>query len=138
MPDRFLRRQLVIAALTANALRPVPGNWPGIPAMFAGWLTSELAPHLVAVTAADTLAEITHRRRDGHARKTEIALAAASIAGLTHLIRQAEAAKDDVDRALVEALGEDYLDRLSGVHTDLDMSRYQQSGKIAEIHFPEA
>src|SRR5512134_3248593 len=53
MPDRFLRRQLVAAALTTNALRPVPGSWPGIPAMFAGWLTSELAPHLLAATTAD-------------------------------------------------------------------------------------
>ncbi len=52
----FLRRQLVTAALTANAIRPVPGSRAGIPAFFAGWLTGELAPHLLALTAADTAA----------------------------------------------------------------------------------
>ena len=35
----FLRRQLVTAALTANAIRPVPGFRAGIPSFFAGWLT---------------------------------------------------------------------------------------------------
>ncbi len=35
----FLRRQAVTAALTANALRPLPGFEVGIPAFFAGWLT---------------------------------------------------------------------------------------------------
>ncbi|HSJ21700.1 MAG TPA: alpha/beta hydrolase [Nocardioidaceae bacterium] len=124
MSDHFLRRQLVVAALTANALRPAPGNWTGIPAMFAGWLTSELAPHLVAATTADMLTEITRSRRDGHApRGRGMGLALASIGGLFYLIAQAEAAKDDVDGALCEALGEDYLDRLSRVHTDLDMTR---------------
>lgn len=47
MSDTYLRRQLVTAALTANALRPVSGNAAGVPAMFGGWLTSELAPHLL-------------------------------------------------------------------------------------------
>jgi len=122
MSDSFLRRQLVTAALTTNALRPVPGNWPGIPAMFAGWLTSELAPHLLAATTADTLVQLTRGRRDGHADKRALALAVASVAGLSYLVRQAEAAKDDVDRALVEALGEGYLDDLTKVHTDVDMA----------------
>ncbi len=122
MSDRFLRRQIVTAALTANALRPVPGNWPGIPAMFAGWLTSELAPHLVAATSADMLAQLTRGRRESHGSKAAYGLAVASIAGLSYLIRQAEEARDDVDRALCEALGDDYLDELTKVHTDVDMA----------------
>jgi acetyl esterase/lipase len=122
MSDRFLRRQLVTAALTANALRPVPGSWPSIPAMFGGWLTSELAPHLVAATAADTLVHLTRRPRDGHVDRRAVGLAVASLSGLAYLIRQAEAAKDDVDRALCEALGDDYLEQLSKVHTDIDMA----------------
>ena len=52
------------AALTANAIRPVPGFRAGIPAFFAGWLTSELAPHLLALTAADTAAHASGRPRD--------------------------------------------------------------------------
>ena len=38
----FLRRRLVTAALTANAIRPLPGFRFGIPAFVAGWLSGEL------------------------------------------------------------------------------------------------
>ena len=122
MPDRFLRRQLVTAALTANAIRPIPGFRAGIPAMFAGWLTSELAPHLTAATTADMLIETTLGRRRGHASAPGLALAAANLAGLSYLVRQSQAAKDDIDRALREALGPSYLDDLTAVHTDVDMA----------------
>ena len=57
----FLRRQLDHAALTANAIRPVPGFRAGIPSFFAGWLTGELAPHLLALTAADAAAHTLRR-----------------------------------------------------------------------------
>ncbi len=118
MRDGYQRRQLVTAALAANAIRPVPGIRVGIPAMFAGWLTSELAPHLLTATAADTLGHLVRGRRNGRG----LALAAANTAALSLLIRQAEAAKGDVDRALCEALGDDYVDSLTKVHTDLDLS----------------
>ncbi len=114
----YLRRQLVTAALTANALRPVPGYWAGIPAMFGGWLTSELAPHLMALTAADTVREITRGGRNRHG----LALAAGSAVGLTTLMVQAEGAKKHVDAALAEALGPDYLAHLQKTYTDLDYS----------------
>ncbi len=122
MSDRFLRRQIVTAALTANALHPVPGSWSGIPAMFAGWLTTELAPHLAAATTVDTLVHLTRGRRDGHASKPAVGLAAASLAGLGYLIHQSQSAKDDVELSLVEALGPGYLDELTKVHTDIDMA----------------
>jgi acetyl esterase/lipase len=114
----YRRRQAVTAALTANALRPVPGYYAGIPAMFGGWLTSELAPHILAFSAADTLREITRGRRDRHG----LALAALSAVGLTALMVQSESAKKHVDAALCEALGDDYLDHLKRTYTDLDLS----------------
>ena len=114
----YRRRQAVIAALTANALRPVPGYYAGIPAMFGGWLTSELAPHVLALSAADTLREITRGGRDRHA----LALAGLGAVGLTALMVQSEGAKSHVDAALCEALGDDYLDHLQRTHTDLDLS----------------
>lgn len=114
----YRRRQAVIAALTANALRPVPGYYAGIPAMFGGWLTSELAPHVLAFSAADTLREITRGRRDRHG----LTLAALSAVGLTALMVQSEGAKRHVDAALCEALGDDYLDHLKRTYTDLDLS----------------
>ena len=49
----FRRRQLITAALTANAVRPLPGFGIGVPSFFAGWLTGELAPQVLALTAAD-------------------------------------------------------------------------------------
>ena len=138
MPNSFLRRQVVTAALTANALHPVPGYWAGIPSMFAGWMTTELAPHLAAATAVDTLTQLTRRRRDGHGQKQAVGLAVASIAGLAYLIRQAQASKDDVERALIEALGEDYRDDLTKVYTDIDMAMpWQQLAMPFRMQHPE-
>jgi acetyl esterase/lipase len=114
----YLRRQVVTAALTANALRPLPGYWAGVPAMFGGWLTSELAPHVLAVTAADALREITRGQRNRHG----LALAGVSALGLTALMAQAESARKHVDAALCEALGDDYLLHLQRTYTDLDLA----------------
>ncbi len=117
-PVSYLRRQLVTAALTANALRPFSAYWAGIPTMFGGWLTSELAPHLLALTAADATRELTR----GRPHRPALALAAGSTVGLAAMVVQATRSKEYVDRALVEALGEDYRDRLSANYTDLDLS----------------
>ncbi len=118
MPGWFLLRQAVTAALTANAVRPVPGFRVAIPSMAAGWLTSELAPHLLALTAADALRESTRSRPDRRA----LALAGGSAVALAAMVAQSMRAKEHVDRALAEALGADYRDRLTEVHTDLDLS----------------
>ena len=45
----FRRRQVITAALTANAIRPLPSYELGPLAFFSGWLTNELAPHLMAL-----------------------------------------------------------------------------------------
>ena len=114
----FLHRQVLTAALTANALRPVPGYWSQIPAMVGGWLTSELAPHLLALTVGDAARELTIGHRDRRA----LAVAGGSALGLAALIVQAESAKKQVDAALAEALGDDYRERLARTYTDLDLS----------------
>ncbi len=114
----YLRRQVVTAALTVNAIRPVPGAYASVPAMFGGWLTSELAPHLVTATAADTVVQLLRGRRD----RLALALAAGNLAGLAAMIVQSERAKQYVDRALCEALGDDYLDQLRATYTDLDLT----------------
>ncbi len=114
----FLLRQLATAALAANAVRPVPGYQVAVPSMAAGWLTSELAPHLLALTLADTVRELVRSRRDPRA----LALAAGSSLALAAVVAQSARAQEHVDRALVEALGPDYRDRLSATHADLDLS----------------
>jgi acetyl esterase/lipase len=114
----FLRRQIVTAALTANAIRPLPGFRVGIPAFFAGWLAGELAPHLLAVTAADAAVHVSRRRRD----KAALALAAASTAGLAFLIDQSRRVQTTAEDALTEALGADYLDQLETRPTPADLA----------------
>ena len=114
----FLRRQIVTAALTANAIRPVPGFRVGIPAFLAGWLTGELAPHLLAVTAADAAVNATSRHRS----RAGLALAAASAAGLAFLIDQSRRVQAAAETALAESLGEDYVDALDTRPTPADLA----------------
>src|SRR3954469_15736790 len=102
----FAPRQVGLAALTANALTPVPGWRLSVPAMVAGWLTSELAPHLLALTVADAARELTRPRPS----RTGLTLAAGSAAGLSAIIGQSARAKGYVDRALDEGLGPDHRD----------------------------
>lgn len=114
----FLRRQVVTAVLTANAIRPVPGFRVGIPAFFAGWLTGELAPHLMAITAADAAAHTTSRRRS----RAGLALAGASLLGQAFLVDQARRVRTRAEDSLVEALGADYVEQLDTAPTPADLA----------------
>ncbi|MEQ6900717.1 alpha/beta hydrolase [Nocardioides sp. YIM 152588] len=114
----FVRRQLLTAALTANAIRPLSGFRTGIPAFFAGWLTGELAPHLLGLTVADAAAHATGRRRDLRG----LALAGASSAGLAYLIRQSRQVAGTVEEALVEGLGVDYVEQLDAAPTPAELA----------------
>ncbi len=114
----FVRRQAITAALTANAIRPLPGFRAGIPAFFAGWLTGELAPHLLGLTAADALAHSRGTRRDVRG----LALAGLSSAGLAYLVAQSRKAVGDAEDALVEGLGVDYVEQLDAKPTPADLA----------------
>ena len=98
------RRQLVNAALVANALRPVPGTPASVPAMFAGWLTGELAPHLLAATTLDAGWRLA---RDGvRGERGSLALTALTAAGYAALIARAQGARREIEDALAEAIGD--------------------------------
>jgi acetyl esterase/lipase len=116
----FRRRRAITAALTANAIRPVPGFGIGVPAFFAGWLTGELAPHVLALTAADAAVHSVApgRRRD----PVGLALAGASAAGLGYLIWQSRSVREHVEAALVEGLGLDYVEQLDDAPTPADLA----------------
>ncbi|MDT0201440.1 alpha/beta hydrolase [Nocardioides sp. AE5] len=114
----YLRRQLITAALVGNALRPLPGMRAGIGSFAAGWFTNEMAPHLLALTAADTAAHLAPRRRS----KLGLALAAASTAGLVHVIRSSQQFKDGVEEALVEGIGVDYVERLDAAPSPAELA----------------
>ncbi|GAA3519809.1 alpha/beta hydrolase [Nocardioides daeguensis] len=114
----FVRRQVVTAALTANAIRPLPGFRAGIPAFFAGWLTGELAPHVLGLTVADAAAHATGSRRDWRG----LALAGLSGAGLAYLVRQSRQAVTEAEDALTEGLGVDYVEQLDAKPTPAELA----------------
>ena len=118
MGKGFLARQAVTAALTANAIRPFPGFRSGIPAFFAGWLTGELAPHVLAVTVADAATHSFGPRRDVRG----LALAGLSTAGLLFLVEQSRRAVDHAEDSLTEALGADYVEQLDEAPTPADLA----------------
>ncbi len=117
----LLRRQLVTAALTANAIRPVPGFRAGIPAFLAGWLTTELAPHLMALTATDATLHAV-RPRGGRRNRAGLALAAVNLAGQAYLVDQARRVQKNAEDALVEGIGADYLEQLDALPTPADLA----------------
>jgi acetyl esterase/lipase len=110
--DRFLNRQLVQLALAANALRPIPGGPVGVPAFLSGWLTAELSPHLLAVTALDSG---MHFARHGvRSRRDFLGLVAAgaNVAAHVALIAGGRRASSEIEDALVAALGADYREAI--------------------------
>jgi acetyl esterase/lipase len=121
----FLRRQLITAALTANAVRPLRGRHAMVPAFFYGWVTSELAPQLLTLVVADTATELTVRRPRGGVRslsdRAGLGLAVASTAGLGYLVRQALRSASHVETTLREGLGADYLEELEEPPTPADL-----------------
>lgn len=114
----FLARQAVTAALTANAIRPLAGPRSGIPSFFAGWLTGELAPHVLAVTAADAATHAFGSRRDPRG----LALAGVSAMGLGYLIAQSRKAVHVAEECLAEGLGMDYVEQLDEKPTPADLA----------------
>jgi acetyl esterase/lipase len=118
--DPFLKRQLVNIGLVANATRPVSAAPASVPAFFAGWLSGELAPHLLAVTALDSAYSVA---RHG-LRSERRGLLAASVAagGYAALIAGGQRARVDIEDALRTTLGADYGTRLPREPDDADLA----------------
>ena len=112
----YLRRQLVIGALVANAVRPVPFYVSSVPSMFGGWLVSELAPHFMAFTAGDTTRHLM--REDGDRRLA--LLGALNLAGLAYILRGGVLSQQTFESGLAEGLGDTYREELESRHSDLD------------------
>jgi acetyl esterase/lipase len=115
----YTRRQAVTALLTANAVRPL-GRELGPLGFAVGWPTSELAPQLLALTAADTAQAVLR----GKASRAGLVLAAASAAGLAYLISGARKAGALADAQLLESLGPDYLDQLTSDPSSADLTDF--------------
>jgi len=116
----YLRRRLVTAALTANAIRPPGRSLRGGLASFAlGWPTAELAPQLLALTLADTAVHLA-RGKDRRSR-LGLLLAAGTSAGLVHLVRESRRVQVLAEQSLVDSLGEEYVDRPGERPTQVDL-----------------
>jgi acetyl esterase/lipase len=112
------------AGLTLNALRPFPsGNPLAIPSFFTGWLTTELAPQNLIVTAVASKALVlTKRGRLNRDDKIALGLNALSAAGLGVLIAQGLKVRKVVEDALVEAFGSEYVARLDPAPDKADLT----------------
>src|SRR3954453_2562949 len=126
MGRRFVRLSAAGAALTLNGLRPLPGSNPlAVPSFFSGWLTSELAPHNLAITVAGTSPSAPRRpRRGGLSREDRIGIGLnlLSVAGLAWMIRQGMKSADDVEQALTSGLHDEYVARLDPAPTKADLA----------------
>jgi hypothetical protein len=118
----FLLRQGVVAALTANALRPSRGRRSGFGSFLAAFLFNESAPQVLAVTALDAAAHLSAGRRSGIRAKAGLALAGASALGLAKVVRQSRRSADHFEDALVEGLGVDYVEQLDAVPDPADLA----------------
>ena len=58
---------------------------------FSGWLTAELAPHLLALDVVDAADQVRRRRYRARGGRVDLALTAASLAGLIILVRRGNA-----------------------------------------------
>jgi hypothetical protein len=112
----YLRRQLITAALVANAVRPPRTTALAVPAMLGGWFVSELAPHFMASTAIDTALEVTLRDKDPR----HALLGLANAAALGYLLQQGGLSRHQFNSALKDALGEGYRLDLESTYDDLD------------------
>ncbi len=113
----YVARQAVTAALTANAIKPSRNYFAGASGFFPGWLAGELAPHLLTLTVADALRELSHGRK---ANRFGLALGAVSTAGLTGVILESRRAAHVVEQTLTEGLGDSYRKELEETHGNLD------------------
>jgi acetyl esterase/lipase len=104
----FFRRQVVIAVITANALRPLRSFRSGLVSFLVGFLSTEMAPQLLVGTAVDTAAHLSRRRRD----VPGLVLAGFSLVGLGWLVAGSRRSRNELDAALVEGLGVDYAAEL--------------------------
>ncbi|MFD4367722.1 alpha/beta hydrolase fold domain-containing protein [Rhodococcus sp. NPDC058521] len=111
MTRTFVLRQASSAILAANAIRPVPGMPLSVPVFMSGWLTAELAPQLLALTATDSAIHVARHGIRSRSDKVGLLLSTAAVAALSSVIATGRGAAHECESALREELGEDYAER---------------------------
>lgn len=108
----YRNRQILMAALTANALKPSQNRIGSIPAFAMGWPTLELAPQMLALGIADTAQHLLRHRKTGDISVVGVGAAMVAAAALGQMIKQAHDAGEQTKAGIREALGPDYLDEV--------------------------
>lgn len=108
----FLAVCLVGAALVWNVFRPLGGRYTGPPSFFLGWLTGELGVHHIFWQGVASLLFVWAGALDAWPGWLGLGVAVVSWAALgLHYARGLEA-RGVVERALREALGPDFPERI--------------------------
>jgi acetyl esterase/lipase len=109
----FLVLSIVGFLFVVNALRPWRFRLSVVFAFFGGWLTSELAPFILATHVVAVIAFVAAGAVEGTKGTLALGLSVLTAAGLVWLITQAQGAGEVAEAALREGLGEDYRDHIS-------------------------
>ena len=113
VPFSFLFVALVGALFALNAHRPFARDGSlSIWVFFAGWLTTELPIHHLAWQLAATALFVSAGALRAWPGWVGLTIAAASWAGLWRMFRDAGGARGAVERALVQAIGPAYAERV--------------------------
>lgn len=107
MSTAFLIASLVGLVFVVNALRPLSRTVFSVASFFAGWLTAELAPHLLVIHVGVS-AWLASAGVGGWQGAVSVGASIAIAAGLAAMIAQANDARTVTEEALREALGHDY------------------------------
>jgi len=118
VPTLFLILSIIGAVLVFNAVRPV-GVGPLAPlSFFPGWLTSELAPHILVIHVIAVTVLVALGAVEGTRGEVALGLCVFSAAGLLWMIHQARQSGAVCDAALRAGLGDDYRSRVAPKFAD--------------------
>ena len=130
----FLAASLVGAAFTLSAwLRLRPLGFLRVPYFFAGWLTGELVLHHLAWQFLATIAFVVFGALDAWPGLLGLAVTAASWAGLVALQHRASKAADVLERALRQALGDEYQREVAYMTRSRGWSSCDLSGPVTPV-----
>jgi acetyl esterase/lipase len=108
----YRNRQLVMAALVTNALKPSKGRITSIPAFAIGWPTLEMAPQMLAIGLADTAQHLIRHRRRGDVSVVGVGAAMVATAALGYMIKQSHDTGALVQEGIADSLGPNYLEEV--------------------------
>ncbi|WP_375488773.1 alpha/beta hydrolase fold domain-containing protein [uncultured Jatrophihabitans sp.] len=131
----FAARQLAQLGLFANAVRPVHLPGTAVPAFFAGWPASELAPHIGTLCALDAGTHLTRRGVRSRTDVLGLVAAAANVGSAAWLATGSRRAGAEIEDALQETLGADYAERIERpALPDDDAARWQSLAMPFRVH----